>query len=278
MYEAYIKEQIKLHVKTEDDFEDFQDNLPEIYQQFINQANEELMGKKPIEYFNDFLPEQIFNELIFYCNESNKLPDLLLDVITDRNEEMAPIFLSHIDKIAQTNVLAKEGLQLLAIDVFILNNEYRAQNWYFYCIESMLASDDRVAIRCSQALFELGLEVMPKVLYAMDTTSNSFARESYADILSKARYQPALESIIRHFETEWEHRAVYASCLSKMGAEALPTLEHALKEVEMSYLDYLAIRDAYEMLGGQLELERDFETDADYRKLANDEVELEGEE
>ncbi len=265
-------------MKTEDDFDDFQDNLPEIYRHFINRPNEELMGKKPIEYFNDFLPEQLFNELIYYCNASDKLPDILLDVITDRSEEMVPTFLDHIDEIAQTDVLAKESLQLLAIDVFILNNEFRAQNWYFYCIESMQACDDRVAIKCSHALFEIGLEVMPKALYAMDTTGNSFARESYADILSKAGYQPALESIIRHFETEWEHRAFYALCLSKMGEKALPTLEHALQEVEMPYLDYLAIRDAYEMLGGQLQLERDFETDANYQKLANDEIEQEDEE
>ena len=91
-------------------------------------------------------------------------------------------------------------------------------------------------------------------------------------IVSELCLEGALESLVRHFETEWENRGFYAFCLGRMGdPRAAGVLEDALKDNDVRYLDYLAIRDAYELLGGLLELERDFSADPDYVALSEPE-------
>ncbi|MFZ5974563.1 MAG: HEAT repeat domain-containing protein [Bacillota bacterium] len=118
----------------------------------------------------------------------------------------------------------------------------------------------------------LGETVGGRLIDALNSTENPLARESYADIVSELRLEGALDSLIRHFETEWENRRFYAFCLGRMGDPRVAgILEDALQAADLRYLDYIAIRDAYELLGGLLELERDFSGDPDYIALIGQE-------
>ena len=58
------------------------------------------------------------------------------------------------------------------------------------------------------------------------------------------------------------------AALGKLGyADAMPYLEEALRENNIGYFDYTAIKNAVEELGGEVTIDRDFSGDSDFESL-----------
>jgi len=76
------------------------------------------------------------------------------------------------------------------------------------------------------------------------------------------------ESLIWRLRNLPEQRALHASYLAKLGdSRAIDTLREMLKLFDLSYFDYIELRDAVEALGGEVEDERTFYGDPDYEAL-----------
>ena len=67
-----------------------------------------------------------------------------------------------------------------------------------------------------------------------------------------------------------EKRALYASCLGKLGDErAIEPMKAMMQLFDLRYFDYVELRDAVEALGGEIGEERTFYGDPDYEALRN---------
>lgn len=243
--------------------------MPEIYLAWLDMPNEALSGRTPRHTLDGALPKELTDEILYYIENGDSLPDLLMDAVLDRGESMEEELLGILTASEAWEAGRAHRAQLIAIEALMHRLSERAVPWYFERIEQMESREDEVAVQCAQALLLLGATIGDRLIRELNQTENPLARESYADIVSELCLEGALDSLVRHFETEWENRAFYAFCLGRMGdPRAAGVLEDALKDNDVRYLDYLAIRDAYELLGGFLELERDFSADPDYVELS----------
>jgi len=82
------------------------------------------------------------------------------------------------------------------------------------------------------------------------------------------------ERIYKYVEDKFinapEHRALYASFLAKLGDErAIAPLKAIAGMSDLSYFDYIEVRNAIEQLGGEVEEERVFDGDPDYEAMRN---------
>lgn len=93
-------------------------------------------------------------------------------------------------------------------------------------------------------------------------------------ILDICRFFPGDERIFEHcmekLRNRPEQRALYASYLAKLGdARAVDTLVKMMQMTDISYLDYIELRNAVESLGGDAGEERTFYGDPDYEAMRN---------
>ena len=73
---------------------------------------------------------------------------------------------------------------------------------------------------------------------------------------------------VHQFLTQPDRRAMYASFLAKLNdPRAIEPLTQALSLSDVDYLDYIEIRNAIEMLGGEVTVEREFPGDPAYEAL-----------
>ena len=71
-------------------------------------------------------------------------------------------------------------------------------------------------------------------------------------------------------EPEHRDRALNASLLGKLGdARAIEPMLEMMRLSDISYYDYIELRDAVEALGGEVADERSFYGDADFEALRN---------
>ena len=67
-----------------------------------------------------------------------------------------------------------------------------------------------------------------------------------------------------------DQRALHASLLAKLGdARAIEPMKAMMQLTDLSYFDYIELRDAVEALGGEIAEERSFYGDADFEALRN---------
>ena len=76
------------------------------------------------------------------------------------------------------------------------------------------------------------------------------------------------EKLVWRLKNLPEQRALHASYLAKLGDDrAIETLKEMLGLFDLSYFDYIELRDAVEALGGEVSDERTFYGDPDYEAL-----------
>ena len=93
-------------------------------------------------------------------------------------------------------------------------------------------------------------------------------------ILDICSHFPGDERIFNHcmdkLRNQPEQRALYASYIAKLGdPRAIDTLIRMMQMTDISYLDYIELRNAVEALGGDAGEERAFYGDPDYEAMRN---------
>ena len=268
LFRRYLKEYISEHAADEKAMQRIEDEMPEIYAAWLKEPNAALNGLAPGQAFDGHSDGELVREMLRYAGEGKDLPDLLMNAVLDRGEAMQDALVALLYESRDWETPRAILAQAAAIEALMHMLSQKAAPWYFERIEAMESCEDEVALQCAQALLLLGEAVGERLIAALENTENPLARESYADIASELRLEGALDALLLHFETEWENRGFYAFCLGRMGdARAAGALEKALRSRDLRYLDYIAIRDAYEQLGGLVEVERDFSNDPDYQAL-----------
>jgi hypothetical protein len=249
------------------DDEKLDEIVPELYLAWLDAPQDWLDGKTPKQYFRVLSAAELIEMLGRYIFSNVTLPGPLLNRIADTKQETYPFLISLLkeytgeksDEIKKTVVRLIEEMDLA-----------RPYTLYIGVVASSSEQND-YAEACADELKNAGEDLLEDVIAAYETAGSAYAADCFLDILTDMPYDErvyvfALEKFL-YSDTQ---RAFYAVCLGKLGNEkAAPYLEEALKSEEMTYYDYVAIKNALEELGREIDIERDFSGDKDYESLKN---------
>lgn len=263
-FAAYCEKWMQMNKNKFKNIEQMEDAMPEVYMRWLNSPAAFLEGVAPSMYFEKFNdPQMLVNWVTEYEAAKVPVPDLLLERIADLGKHsLYPLMRAARDgdNSVQTRVTAlnllKEidcGEEPMEICMDIIDRR---------------EEDDEIADVAAELMANMGAGVVKPILERFEEVGDA-AQETYLDILVNFPGDSRIYDLLMNaFLTHTEKIALYASFIGKLGDDrALDTLKKALNLTDISYLDYLEIRNAVEMLGGVVETEREFAGDPYYESL-----------
>ena len=235
----------------------------EVYMRWVNTPADWLGGKTPDSYFESFTdPDELVDMLAEYHRRGIPMPEQLTERIAHLGASAA----------APLMRFAFETREPAAAGIVALNllKDIGAENSIDACIALIMEGDAPadMADVAAELIAEAGAVVVPRLLDKMGEASSG-ARAIFLDILcnfpgDERIYNYAVEA----FRSQFDHRALYASYLGKLGdVRAIEPLAAALDLADITYLDYIEIAGAIEALGGDVGSTRDFTGDPYYESL-----------
>lgn len=263
-FERYLNDWLKKNAsKYKGNEEAMEDEMPNVYMEFLNKPADWLNGIKPMDYFTGFQdPTELVDLLLTYIKKKVPVPDLLLERITQMGEAAQDALLA----IVCTKDAMHEA-EMMAISLLREMECSKPMQIYIDYIAGLTEPDEKGDL-CADALLSMGKEVVEPILQALNSSKNG-GLDIFADILSNYPGDERIyEMILQRFENVPDQRALFASYLAKLGDErALTALERAAQAQDVSYLDFVEIVNAIEALGGDRPADRDFSGDPYYESL-----------
>ena len=233
-----------------------------------------LDGLSPIEYFHAIDDPQMYATMfIEYIKADMELPEPLVHCIAERKEALYPIFKGMLFAQA-TEDLSAEQMEDVRANIVLLFSELELGHPYARYIELLREIEDTESALAEELVYALedaGAAVRPLLMDGYKTSTGR-AKLAFLDLLASLEGDAEVYDILTAELAAGELPvAPVAGFLGRLGdARAIPLLEALLKEyVDMCYVDYRAIREAIEALGGDEAEELDFSGDPDYERVAH---------
>lgn len=242
-----------------------EDAVPKLYLDWLNTPAQWLCGASPNAYFANMNEAELIAMLGQYILAHIAVPGPLLGSIVQKEEKTYPLLVSMMK-----NYDGEES-QSLKIAIASLIEEMNFPRPYAYYIDVVAdtsEADDFTEI-CVEQLKGAGAAYLEAVLAAFNATDSLYASDCFLDVLADMPFDERVyENILERFLYTETNKAFYASLLGKLGSEkAMPYLQEALSLENIRYYDYMAVKNAFEALGGEIDIERDFSGDKDYDLL-----------
>lgn len=265
--DALFKQYLLAQLRAGADPEQLEEDVPDLYLEWLERPLSQLGNVTPRRWFEQMESGARMDMLCAYVNEGMAPPDPLLDAIEDDPAAEELLF----DLLTGRRGAFNTG------DAVIKARAHAAELLNQKC--SMLPAAEYIRIAkegkeeekslldaAMVGLIGMGELVKEELLSAVSTAAVEEA-ECLLDVLSLLEPDERIfDQLIRHFKGDYERRGFYAYLLSRYGDErAIPALTEALESV--GYVDYCALRDAIESLGGTVGKEPDFSGDADYERM-----------
>jgi hypothetical protein len=244
-----------------------EEDMPELLLEWLDKPNPATGGVSPNAYFYDMGTERLADELCAYVSAGKEPPDPLLNALEDAPDSEVPLFellcgkrgaFSNPDRALKAKCAAAE----------LLNQKGSALPVEAYLeIVKHPTPDTGLNEAAATGLLAMGEAVREQLLSALKGASDD-AADCLLDVLTELpeRDERVFDHLVKHFKAREERRAFFAALFARYGdPKALPVLEAALPFA--GYVDYCALRDAIEALGGAVLEQRDFSGDPDYEKL-----------
>ena len=242
-----------------------EERVPDMYLEWLGMPADWLEGQSPNAYFSSMQDAKLIETLGKYVLAGVSLPGPLLGCIVERSGQTYPLLVSLMQN------YEGEKSDALKTTILRLIEEMDMPRPYAYYISVIAAADEASDFTeaCAEELKDAGASQLEEVIAAYEAAKSRYAADCFLDILADMPYDTrAFEYTLERFLYSEHQKAFYASLLGKLGNEkALPYLEEALRLPAIRYYDYAAVKNAYEALGGEIEIERDFSGDADYDTL-----------
>ncbi len=263
-FAAYLEKWMQMNKNKFKNIEQMEDAMPEVYMRWLNSPAAFLEGAAPSMYFEKFNdPQMLVNWVSEYEAAKVPVPDLLLERIADLGmHSLYPLMRAAGDRdnSVQTRMTALNLLKEIDCGEAPLE----------ICMDLIdrREEDDELADVAAELMANMGAGVVKPILDRFEEVGDQ-AQETYLDILVNYPGDGRIYDLLMSaFNAHYDKIALYASFIGKLGDErALDTLKKALNLQEITYLDYLEIRNAIEMLGGTVETEREFAGDPYYESL-----------
>ncbi len=242
-----------------------EDVVPDIYLNWLDTPQSWLNDVSPNAYFAAMDAVSMIKTLGHYMLSDLTLPGPLLNRIADSRNEAYPLLISLLKNYSGENEDKLRTVVVRLIEEMDMDHPY---DYYIDVISKAVEQSD-FSEACADELRDAGPEYVEAVLAAFERAEHPYARDCFLDILTDMPYDERTYGyVMERFLLSDTQKAFYANCLGKIGnPTALPALEDAIRQENLRYFDYIAIRNALEELGGDVDIERDFTGDNDYDSL-----------
>lgn len=240
-----------------------EDHYNEIMLSWLNAPASWLNGETPGTYFNRYdQPKDLMKLMEEYDKRDIGLPEPLYARIVALGEACAkPLTMIAADD-GKPETLRASAIALLR-DIGT-----DAPKEVFVDLVSQCKEPNELSEMAADILDQADADVVEELMARYDGAPE-YAQMLMLDICCNFPEHPdLLERILSKLRNCPDERAYYASLLEKLGnPAALDTLQQFLTLSDLSYLDYIEIRNAVESLGGDPGEERTFYGDPDYEAM-----------
>ena len=265
-FERYVSQWIREHGKEYRNVDEMEAAMPQVYETFLDTPVNWLGGCKPGEYFAQFdQPKQLVNWMEDYFKQRIPVPDMLLNRITELGLSSEEALLALLRKERAT-----QEMRMAAVTLLREIGSAGAVREYVQWQCDRREGEDELADNALESLSALGETAVP-MMREMLSGASPDGQEALLTLLC---HYPGDENVfevaMRLFGERPDRAAVLADCLGKMGDErALPALIQRAGSELTPYLDYIELRSAIEVLGGDAP-EREFDAeDPAYNAMRN---------
>ena len=242
-----------------------EDSYNEIMLNWLNAPATWLNGEKPGEYFLRYSePRDLMKLLEEYDKRDIGLPEPLYSRIVSVGESCVEPLMRMVRNGDNPESLRATALAML--------RDIGSDKAVPLLIDLVLHSkdDDELGAMATDEFAEGDGSVVGELLERYDSASEL----GQTRILEICTNFPGDERVYKYLVDKLrnrpEQRALYASFLGKLGdARAIDELKPLLNLTDLSYLDYIELRNAVEELGGDPGEDRTFYGDPDYEAMRN---------
>lgn len=242
--------------------DDMEDEVPGVYLRFLNTPADWLNGETPADYFEKYDDGKLLVDWMrAYAEQDVPVPDLLLHRITELPQTAAqPLMGLLVDRSAPLDARANaiELLREMELDDPLVTYV----RWQVERDE-----DDDLLEKSLESLKDMGEAALAACRTAF-RAADDVGKEALLDYLSD---YPATDEVfafaLESFKRQPDKRALFAGYLGKLDDDrALEALLDVAESDDVSYIDFLEIRNAVERLGGEAPV-RDFTGDPTYQAM-----------
>jgi hypothetical protein len=277
-FQTYLHELIKEKGIT--DVSEIDDEISDIYEQWLDTPQAAFLNKKPRAFFSDVTdPIKLIEVLGLYVFSDIAVPGPLLNRILDYKDQAYPILLITI----KNYHIDDQSMAKLVLNCIGLIGEMKKPHPisdYVRIVKSASASTEvvetMVEILRAESMHE---QVQNSIKHAYLETTHEFSKDCLLDIISEIpndeqAYEYALDCFLNEPSKSW----LYAHMLAKIGNfDCEPYLIERLKSEQIDYYNYCQVKEALEEIGGVCDIERKFDGDVDFEKIVHDKEEAEHE-
>jgi hypothetical protein len=247
-------EENRRRYKTADEMEDA---AQDVYAQWLQTPADFLDGETPGGYFDRYADSgELIRLLLSYIGESVPVPDPLLCRLQELKDADALLRLAE-------DMGAPAEARMHAIEILReLESELPLVTYIRWQVDRNV--DEDLLDSALESLCAMGDRALGPAKIAFLAAGDA-GKEALLDVLSqKTGDDDVLNFAIRRFQECADRRALYAGYLGKLDDErALEPLLAAAESADVSYIDFIEIRNAIERLGGDAPY-HDFSDDPTY--------------
>lgn len=264
-FSMYLTKWIQENRHRYKDVDDMEVEMPEIYLSWEQQSADFLAGKSPANYFDQYDDAKLLvDHMGDYCKQHIPIPQPLYERIKALGTPAEDALLRLIDRPRETNQAKMEAIGLLReMDCA------RVLDYYITTI-AMRQADDDLADACAEGLETLDPTLTVPAMIASYEKATSYGQDDFLNVLSKQGNDERIyDWVLARFLGSPESCAYPAQLFSQLGdTRAIPHLLSALSWPELSYVDYMEIRNVIDALGGSLPDDiRDYAGDKGYEAM-----------
>lgn len=259
----YVRTWIALHPGLNE--RQIEESYNEMMMNWLNAPAKWLDGATPGTYFERYSePKDLMKLIEEYDRRDIGIPEPLYSRIVGLGEVCAPSLM----RIAE-NTDKPESLRAAAIGMLRDIGSAAPRDMYINLVCKSRAQNE-LSEMASEILASGDDSIIEELLSRYDSAAD-YAQMLILDI---CRHFPGDERIYEHcidkLKNRPEQRALYASYIAKLGdARAIDTLKQMMQLTDLTYLDYIELRNAVEELGGEVVDERTFYGDPDFEAMRN---------
>ena len=263
-FDRLFKLEILALLKKGKDPEQLEEEYPDLYLRWLDTPNKACGGVSPNAYFAAMSPEQLLEELTAYAKAGKEAPDPLLFAAEDHPQMEQPLY---------DALLSSDSVPLRCICADLLNQRRSVLPLPLYYEILQDPESPKLAELAAAGAEQQGEAAKEPLLNAIANATDEGAVLILDLLCALSPDERVFDQLKLHFVRQEHKRPLLASLLSRYGDDrAIPMLEQAL--IGTDYMEYRAICDAIEALGGTVEDDRDFSGDPYFErlKIQNDEM------
>ena len=260
----YMAKWTREHAGEYRNYDAMEADMPRVYMMFLNTPARWLDGVTPGAYFTQYEDaKDLVDWMVEYTQKEIPVPDLLLEQIQAVGK---PCEKRLVALLKDENPAINEEARMMAVGL-LRDMESPLPKMLYISWQVNREDHDELADNALDSLREMGKVVVQPILQELPH-ANRAGQQAFLDILvNYPGNEQTFELAIRLFKENPMRRALFASYLAKLGDDrALPTLMEAAMDEKCKYMDFIELRNAIEMLGGEA-LKKEFYEDDEYAAL-----------